>query len=220
MRRIGENVRFYRNLRGLTQTSLARRVEVAPAYISQIEANQRVPSLKVTRKIAEILEIDLSVLLREADPRFAEGRLSDSEKLDLLRTLMISIEGNRRSEEKALREVRLDSFDLTELASEPSFCIILRTFHAPTRFAAEDEEARFEVHVVLQGAVQADGDGPIRVWKTGECVPGGGNTWHERTRLVAQSETRVVSVYAPRVDLSKFSEVGASDFAPYDEKMP
>ncbi len=54
MKKIGENIRFYRNLRGLTQTALARQVEVAPAYISQIEANQRVPSLKVTRRIASV----------------------------------------------------------------------------------------------------------------------------------------------------------------------
>ena len=58
MRKIGENIRFYRNLRGLTQTALARKVQVAPAFISQIEANQRVPSLKVTRRIGNVLGID------------------------------------------------------------------------------------------------------------------------------------------------------------------
>ena len=87
MKKIGENIRFYRNLRGLTQTALARRVQVAPAYISQIEANQRVPSLKVTRRIAGVLGIDMSILVREAETRIQEGRLSVSEKLDLLRTL-------------------------------------------------------------------------------------------------------------------------------------
>ena len=86
MRKIGENIRFYRNLRGLTQTALARKVQVAPAYISQIEANQRVPSLKVTRRIGNVLGIEMSVLVREADPRLHEGRLSDSEKLDLLQS--------------------------------------------------------------------------------------------------------------------------------------
>jgi transcriptional regulator with XRE-family HTH domain len=67
-------------------------VQVAPAYISQIEANQRVPSLKVTRRIADVLDLDMSILVRETDPRVAQGRLSDSDKLDILRKLMLSIE--------------------------------------------------------------------------------------------------------------------------------
>ena len=105
MRRIGENIRFYRNLRSLTQTALARKVQVAPAYISQIEANQGVPSLKVTRRIANVLGIEMSVLVREADPRAQEGRLSDSEKLDLLRTLIMAIEGESRTESGDVAEV-------------------------------------------------------------------------------------------------------------------
>ena len=107
MKKIGENIRFYRNLRGLTQTALARKVQVAPAYISQIEANQRVPSLKVTRRIANVLGIEMSVLVREADSRSPEGRLSDSEKLDLLRTLIMAIEGESRGVTSAEAETHV-----------------------------------------------------------------------------------------------------------------
>ena len=119
MRKIGENIRFYRNLRGLTQTALARKVQVAPAYISQIEANQRVPSLKVTRRIGNVLGIEMSVLVREADPRLQDGRLSDSEKLDLLRTLIMAIEGESRFQgEDASETASVESRDFvaTELA--------------------------------------------------------------------------------------------------------
>jgi transcriptional regulator with XRE-family HTH domain len=198
MRRIGENVRFYRNLRGLTQTALARRVQVAPAYISQIEANQRVPSLKVTRRIADVLDLDLSVLVREADPRVAQGRLTNSEKLDLLRTLMLSIEsaGERDVE---LRSARHEDLDATELHSEPAFCVFSRVFFRDFVFGREAADATAECHMILEGRVWLlhgnRREDPIQQVSIA-LDPSSTN------RLRAEAGARVVSVYAPRIDLA------------------
>lgn len=197
MKRIGENVRFYRNLRGLTQTALARQVHVAPAYISQIEANQRVPSLKVTRRIADVLGIDMSVLVRETDPRAAEGQLSDSEKLDLLRTLMLSIErgGQARKDEERSRTARGSQWTGTQLHSEPAYCVWVRDFDGPVEFGRESAEATVESHLVLEGEVEILDRQEPAVLRSGDShVPREGGA-----RLRGRPGARVLSVYAPRL---------------------
>lgn len=201
MRKIGENIRFYRTLRGLTQTALARKVQVAPAYISQIEANQRVPSLKVTRRIANVLGIEMSVLVREADPRAQEGRLSDSEKLDLLRTLIMAIEGESRTDETSPSEVRtLESREcvVTEIHSEPAYCVILREFTASGAFGGEGEDTAVECHVVLEGRIRASEGGASRELGVGESV----NPAAGADRCAGTRGARVLSIYAPRVPLA------------------
>lgn len=211
MRKIGENIRFYRNLRGLTQTALARKVQVAPAYISQIEANQRVPSLKVTRRIGNVLGIEMSVLVREADPRLHEGRLSDSEKLDLLRTLIMAIEGESRFGEEGSGEpasVESRDFVATELHSEPSFSVVLREFSASGVFGREFDELDVECHVVLGGRVRVVDGGSSRELVTGECMAlsAGGDD-----KLMGGRGARVLSVYSPRVTLETLVSTAKSE---------
>jgi transcriptional regulator with XRE-family HTH domain len=199
MGKIGENIRFYRHLRSLTQTALARKVQVAPAYISQIEANQRIPSLKVTRRIANVLGIEMSVLVREADPRAQEGRLSDSEKLDLLRTLIMAIEGESRSKEKeaGLGTEEAREVVATELYAEPAYSVVLREFTASGTFGREVADTDVECHVVLEGKVREVGTSTDEI-PPGECRslsrPG-------LERLSAARGARVLSIYSPRVGL-------------------
>ena len=201
MRKIGENIRFYRNLRSLTQTALARQVQVAPAYISQIEANQRVPSLKVTRRIANVLGIEMSILVREADPRAQEGKLSDSEKLDLLRTLIMAIEGESRSssgDDPEDRTLEARDFIATEVHSEPGYCLVLREFSGSGPIGRECGEMDVESHVILEGRVRVQGGGRSREMGQGESVsfPDSGSE-----RLWGSRGARVLSVYSPRVTL-------------------
>jgi transcriptional regulator with XRE-family HTH domain len=201
MRKIGENIRFYRNLRQLTQTALARKVQVAPAYISQIEANQRVPSLKVTRRIANVLGIEMSVLVREADPRAQEGRLSDSEKLDLLRTLIMAIEGESRADEAGgdvVRTAECREFVVTEIHSEPAYCVVLREFTSSGTFGGEAEEGTVECHVVLEGRIRSPQAGGGRELEAGAAVTPSGPD----DRCAGTRGARVLSVYAPRVPLA------------------
>ncbi|MAF27008.1 MAG: helix-turn-helix transcriptional regulator [Gemmatimonadota bacterium] len=200
MSRIGENVRFYRNLRELTQTALARQVQVAPAYISQIEANQRVPSLKVTRRIADVLGIDMSILVREGSPGESGGTLTDSEKLDLLRALILSIENSppqAGAEDVPVAEGR--NCVARELFSEPAFCVVHREFQHTVTFGKESSESDAECHIVLEGEIRSSEDSS-EVTGSGES-----RSLHagDGDRLVARGGTRVVSLYAPRVELAR-----------------
>ena len=199
MGKIGENIRFYRHLRSLTQTALARKVQVAPAYISQIEANQRVPSLKVTRRIAEILEIDLSVLLRESDPHRTEGRLSDSEKLDLLRTLMLSVEADRKDDVPEPRVLQREDLVSMELYSEPAYSVFVRDFSDSRIFGRESPEVVLECHVVLEGKAWVVDGGSNRELPEGKCYS---MSSRGEERLRSEAGTRVLSVYGPRIELS------------------
>jgi len=210
VKKIGENIRFYRNLRGLTQTALAKQVNVAPAYISQIEANQRVPSLKVTRRIATVLGIDASILVRETDPRVQQGRLSHSEKLDLLRTLILAVEGESREAREAsdTPSVEAREFVATELYSEPAFCVVLREFTGAGVFGRESGEIDVESHTVLEGRVRIVGGGSGGELAAGECrsLSGVGSE-----QLTGSRGARVLSVYAPRVTLQSLAEAAGRE---------
>jgi DNA-binding XRE family transcriptional regulator len=59
----GENaVKVYREWRGLTQEALARKVDSAKAYISQIETGAKPGGRAILRKIAAALGVPASVL--------------------------------------------------------------------------------------------------------------------------------------------------------------
>jgi transcriptional regulator with XRE-family HTH domain len=92
MEDFGRNVRFYRKQRRLTQTELATLVGVAPAYVSQIESALRMPSLKVARRFAESLDVDLPLLLGTPETSQDADHRSDAEKLETLRGVVRAIE--------------------------------------------------------------------------------------------------------------------------------
>lgn len=88
----GKHLRFYRKQRRLTQTELANSAGVAPAYVSQIESALRMPSLRVAKKFADVLRVELPALLGTELSAPTPDRLTDSEKLELLRSLIRSVE--------------------------------------------------------------------------------------------------------------------------------
>jgi transcriptional regulator with XRE-family HTH domain len=89
---IGKNIRALRRLHGVTQTKLAAQVGVAPAYISQIESMIRVPSVRVTHKIAEALGTTVGTLLGEGAESAAAGRLSKMDQIHMLKRLVLELE--------------------------------------------------------------------------------------------------------------------------------
>lgn len=97
MEDFGKVLRQFRKHRRMTQTELATAVGVAPAYVSQIESSLRVPSLRVARRIAEVLHVDLPALLSPAEDIGSRDQLSDVEKLEVLRNLVRSIEHDLES---------------------------------------------------------------------------------------------------------------------------
>jgi transcriptional regulator with XRE-family HTH domain len=97
----GKTLRQYRKHRRMTQTELAASVGVAPAYVSQIESSLRVPSLRVARRIAEVLHVELPTLLGPPGERVTGDHLSDVEKLEALRNLVRSVEHDLESRPEA-----------------------------------------------------------------------------------------------------------------------
>ena len=70
---LSKAIRIYRLEADLSQEQLAERCGMDQTYLSQIERCRRQPSLKVLRKIATALEIQLSDLFLNAEVREKEG---------------------------------------------------------------------------------------------------------------------------------------------------
>ncbi len=79
--RFGKRLRELRLERGLSQATLAERAEVTPEYVSRIERGQVGPSMEVTGRLAQALNLEVQALFessagpRSADP--AVARLLD-----------------------------------------------------------------------------------------------------------------------------------------------
>ena len=69
---LGDEIRDARVAKGLGLRALARLIEIAPSYLSDIEYNRRLPSEEVLRNICRHLELDVDRMLALAG-RFGDG---------------------------------------------------------------------------------------------------------------------------------------------------
>jgi len=60
---LGQGVRKYRKLAGLTMEKLAEKADLNPVYIGQIERGFKVPAIDALLKIAKALEVKVRDLL-------------------------------------------------------------------------------------------------------------------------------------------------------------
>jgi transcriptional regulator with XRE-family HTH domain len=67
----GDLVREGRLARGLGLRELAKQLDMAPSYLSDIENDRRIPSADVTKQIAKALKLDFDDLMAAAG-RFGE----------------------------------------------------------------------------------------------------------------------------------------------------
>lgn len=65
---LGQKILAAREARGLTQAQLAARAQVAQAYLSYLEQDQREPSLSIAARLARELEIPLDELANALSP--------------------------------------------------------------------------------------------------------------------------------------------------------
>lgn len=75
-REIIDNIRKYRQAKGLTQEELGRRCNMPTGYIGGIETYKRFPKVKNLKRIAEGLDIDIAYLM---SPQVAERVLEVSD---------------------------------------------------------------------------------------------------------------------------------------------
>ena len=73
---LGENLIYYRKLTGLTQQQIADALNLNRTTYTKYETGVSEPSIEILKKIAELLEADLSLLLSD---RVDEGNIGDSE---------------------------------------------------------------------------------------------------------------------------------------------
>jgi len=64
-KRLGESIRTYRKLAGLTQEKLAERVDLNPVYVGQIERGYKVPTVEVLLKLAKALDVRVRDLVAD-----------------------------------------------------------------------------------------------------------------------------------------------------------
>ena len=60
---LGERVRHYRKLKGMTQEQLAHETEMERSYVSDLERGTRNPSVRALGRLAEALEVEPYLLL-------------------------------------------------------------------------------------------------------------------------------------------------------------
>lgn len=63
---LGENVRRYRKLRGMTQEQLALDAQMERSYVSDLERGTRNPSVRALGRLAEALDVEPHQLLMPA----------------------------------------------------------------------------------------------------------------------------------------------------------
>lgn len=62
---VGENIRYYRKLRNMSQRDIAKQLEINKGIIGHFETGLKVPSLMRAREIASILNVSLDTLVNE-----------------------------------------------------------------------------------------------------------------------------------------------------------
>lgn len=65
---LGQNIRHFRQSKGITQETLAEIVDVSGSYIGYLERGKRSPSLDLLVKIAHTLEVEPARLLTPSLP--------------------------------------------------------------------------------------------------------------------------------------------------------
>ncbi|MHC6202224.1 helix-turn-helix domain-containing protein [Breznakiellaceae bacterium SP9] len=55
---LGSNIKARRKSQGLTQESLAEKMNTSSTYIAMIESGKRTPSFKMIERIAEVLKVE------------------------------------------------------------------------------------------------------------------------------------------------------------------
>jgi len=64
---VGQRIRNYRTLQGLSQEALARLCERHPTFIGQIERGETNPTLESLERVCEALKIPMSQLLEKVE---------------------------------------------------------------------------------------------------------------------------------------------------------
>jgi len=79
---IGENVKFWRNIRGLKQEFIGKKLGLNRSYISKIENGEANPTLDYLHKLADILQVEIEDLITHQPHRDLVLQLFEDKTLD------------------------------------------------------------------------------------------------------------------------------------------
>lgn len=71
--KIGENILCWRNLKGIKQADLAKRIDRCPGALSNIENGVSIPNIEIIEDIANALKIEVAQLLVNPQQHFAQS---------------------------------------------------------------------------------------------------------------------------------------------------
>ena len=94
-----ENLRKFRELRGMTQAQMSLKSSVGSASISHFETGQRTPTIETLVKLADALDVTVDALLGRAsietsahvDPVFQQASRSSAQTLETVRRITAAI---------------------------------------------------------------------------------------------------------------------------------
>ncbi|CAM1352192.1 helix-turn-helix domain-containing protein [Tenacibaculum ascidiaceicola] len=79
----GENLKKIRTEKNISQGDLGKMIDVHSTHISRYERNLTSPTIEVTRKIADALEVTTDALVYGSDEQIVTSKLKDTELLQL-----------------------------------------------------------------------------------------------------------------------------------------
>jgi transcriptional regulator with XRE-family HTH domain len=81
---LGSKILHYRALSGMSQEELGEKAKISKAYVSLIETGKRIPTFKLTIKLAQALQIDWRELaISPITQKIETLEISDKEKQKL-----------------------------------------------------------------------------------------------------------------------------------------
>lgn len=108
---IGEQIKYYRKLRNMSQETLALSANTTPAFIGQIERGVKNPTIKTVEKIATALDMELYELLVPLD----SGDAPDSSQSREIEKLLFSLKGLNDTELKRIVSIFIEIINIRNL---------------------------------------------------------------------------------------------------------
>lgn len=99
MRDIGDNIRLYRENKGLTRRELYERTNITSQHLGRIERGETNPTMEVLYQISEALQVPLSAFLGDYPTKIETlmKKYKFAEKNDIYR-LLIALDGLNKDE--------------------------------------------------------------------------------------------------------------------------
>lgn len=79
---LGSRIKSLRKAQNLTQQKLADKVDVSRIYVQALESNRRLPSMKLLKRLAPALEVEVTDLLMDLGTPDKPGRVQLESMLD------------------------------------------------------------------------------------------------------------------------------------------